>query len=157
MTVRAEQILDAISARILAEIGASGVAVYTHRRLSLQVAPNEPAVSVDFGPEDVIEEANAEVYVAMTVMTTVNVAADEEATVRSELLRLGREVWQAVMTGYTAGMPFSLSFGLAFVEIVNPGGASEPQIDVGTEYVVGARTHSWRVTYKHSLADPGDG
>jgi hypothetical protein len=148
---RAEQIVDAVAALVQAKVEASGVKVFTHRRLSLAADQDElPAISVDFGPD---ERASTVIIgrigSVLTVPITSIVQMPAEPEVKTELMRLRREAHRAVMADPKLGLS-------TFVLDTTYGGAEDPEIEVDTENVIGALTSNWLIYYMMNVADPGD-
>ncbi len=149
MTHRAEQILTAVRDAISARVAASGVNVYTHRRLSLDPEQDEtPAISVDYG-EDRRADAQTLGMIAslLSVEVTAIVADAEERDVRSRMLELRAEIHRAVMADPQLGLR-------EFVVSTYYGGASAPEVDTDGEQIIGALQSTWVVHYRMDLTDP---
>lgn len=151
MTHRADQIIDAIVTAISAQVYATGVKVFAHRRYSLAADQDElPAISVDFGEDNPVDVDETGGYFdsLLSVPITSIVALPEEADVRAELLDLRRQSHIALMSDRTVG--------LSFVINTHYGGAEPPEIDVDGDLVVGSLTGVWIVYYRMNISDPGD-
>lgn len=151
MTHRAAQVVDAIAALVRARVEASGVHVYTHRRLSLDPEQDElPGISIDYG-EDRRSDSNSVLGLISSVLTvecTAVVVAPLEAEVRAQLLELRAEIHRAVMANPRLGLP-------DFVSTTFYGGAEKPGFAVGAQ-IAGELTSSWLVHYEMSLTDPAN-
>lgn len=155
MAHRAQQILDAVAALITTQVQASGVKVYVHRRLVLDLEQDElPAISVDYGPDTADDTSNSDIYWSLSVLATAIVVAAEEATVRANLLQMRRDIHRAVMASPAPGMPWKITLGLSFVINVLPISAQAPEVDVSGENIVGALSSEYRVIYTTPINDP---
>lgn len=155
MTIRAQQIIDAIAALVTAQVQASGVKVYTHRRLMLDLEQDElQAISVDYGPDTVDDTSNSALYWSLSVPVTGIFIAPLESTVRIGLLQQRRDIHRAIMAAPANGIPFKITLGLSFVVNVLPLNAQEPEVDVSGENVIGALTSEYRVIYTTPINDP---
>jgi len=150
---RAQQIVDAMAALISTDLAGAGVAVFVHRRLT--VADYElPAVSVDYGADEVQELTASGIYSDLMITTTAVYAGTEENETRSYLLDLRRDIHRAVMASPGAGLPFVVNLGLSFVVGVSPAGADAPVIEAETESMIGSYAIKWRVLYTTPVDDP---
>lgn len=148
MTHRAEQIIRAAAAIIRARVEPIGYHVYTHRRLSLDPESDEmPAISVDYGPDEPVDEETTHfIDSELTVIVTAIAAAGEEESVREQLLAMRRETHVALLADD--------SLGLDFVVQTSYGGAGEPAIDVQGSQILGELPTSWVVYYRMNRNDP---
>lgn len=150
MAHRAEQIIDAVAAALQAS-ATLNCAVYTHRAETLSEAEGElPAVSVDFGEDEPLDEDGASNFSfidsLLSVETTIYLQADDEALLRAALLNRRTAIHIAVMT--------DRSFGLAFVIDTRYGGADAPEFAANAETIVGRLVCRWRVHYRMNISDP---
>lgn len=152
MSHRAEQILEAVAALVRARVEASGVKVYTHRRLSLDPEQDElPGISIDYG-EDRRSDNNSvlgRITSLLTVECTAVVMEALEADVRAKLLELRAQIHRAVMADPRLGLPDVVSSTFY-------GGAAAPGVDEAGELIAGELTSLWLVLYDMSLSDPAN-
>jgi hypothetical protein len=142
---RADQIIEAVVSALEANASLDAV-VYAHRAVALSEDESElPAVSVTFGEDAAEAQISQLIYSTLDVQVTAYCAGDDEAEVKATLLEMRAQIHVAMMT--------STRLGLSFVHLVNYGGATAPQIEVG-ERTFGALTSSWRVRYEMSYSDP---
>lgn len=149
----AQQIIDAVATIVRARVEASGVHVYTHRRLSLDPEQDEmPAISVDYG-EDSRAQGQTTLMIdsVLSVEITAVVSENDEVDCRTRLLALRREIHRAVMADQRLG------FGAqGFVVTTSYGGASAPTIGTAGRDIAGELTSTWLVHYRSELNDPGN-
>lgn len=150
MTHRAEQVLDAVASLVRARVEASGVKVYTHRRLTLDPEQDDlPAISIDYGEDRRAESQYVDqIDSVLEVQCTAVVVDPEEKPLRQKLLELRREIHQAVMA--------DTRLGLEFVVTTAYGGASAPAVEADGEQLVGELQSTWLVAYSTSTTDPGN-
>lgn len=149
---RADQIIDAAVTAIQAAVP-STIKVYAHRRLSLGEDQDElPAISVDFGGDEPLDDDGASNMAFIDSLLTVNVvavlAAGEERDLKTDLLDMRRKIHVAMMTDRT--------LGLAFVADTRYQGAEDPEFFTENEALLGSLSTSWAVHYRMNIADPGD-
>lgn len=151
MAHRAEQIIDAVAALVLARVGASGVKVFTHRRYTLDPEQDDlPAITVDYGEDRRAESSTLnKITSLLTVECTAVVVAPTESELRSNLLELRAEIHRAIMANHRLGLP-------DVVSTTYYGGAAAPAIDADGEQLVGELTSTWAVLYEMSLTDPAN-
>lgn len=149
MTHRADQILTAVRDAIAARVEASGVRVYTHRRLSLDPEQDElPAITVDYGEDRRADSQTlGKIASDLFVEVTAIVAKPTEPEAREKLLELRAEIHRAVMASPKQGIP-------DVVVSTFYGGAAAPEVDTDGEQIVAALVSTWIVRYRMELADP---
>jgi hypothetical protein len=150
---RAQQIVDAVAGLVRARVQASGVHVYTHRRLTLDPEQDEmPGISIDYG-EDRRTDSQTTLMIdsLLTVECTAVVSETDEIDARTRLLDLRREIHRAVMADPRLG------FGAqGFVVTSIYGGAAAPSFGTAGGNMAGELTSTWLVHYRTELNDPGD-
>ena len=146
---RADQIIDAIVSAVAGQVSDTGVHVFAHRRLLLEVEQDElPAISVDFGQDERAETVIiGKLGSLLTVETTAVVARPDETEAKQELLNLRAEIHKAIMSAPRLGMP-------AFVVDTLYAGANPPEYDTEGDLIVGTYTSLWQVYYTMNSADP---
>lgn len=154
MPHRAEQILDAIAARLRAQtaIGIPADNIFVHRSLSLAEDQDEiPAATVNAGDEESADEyqlldGDGELARALEIEVAVYFSATDEQTLKQLLFAARTEVHRAINPDET--------LGLAFVLKVELGAVPKPDIDVAGELSIGSQAHNWLVTYHMNSSDP---
>lgn len=147
---RAEQIVDAVAAKITASTTFSG-SVLTHLATSLsEVAAEMPAISVDVGADEPADEDGADNFSfldsLLTVDTTAYVRGEDEAEIKSALLDARRSIHVALMA--------DRSQGLAFVIDTRYGGAEAPEITADADRMAGRQVSRWSIQYRMNVSDP---
>ena len=151
MAHRAQTIIEAISALVLARVGPSGVKVFTHRRFTLDPEQDElPSISIDYGEDRRSDNSVlGKITSVLSVECTAVVVSPREDELREKLLELRAEIHRAVMANANLGLP-------DFVSTTFYGGAGAPGIDAEGEQLVGELTSTWLVLYEMSLSDPAN-
>jgi hypothetical protein len=152
MTLRADQILDAMASAIQNFAAYTGT-VYKNRAESLAEGQGElPATSVDMGTDEPLDEDGATNFAftdsLLTVETTIVAQATSEDDLKATLSAMRRSVHQALFQ--------SQDFGLSFVIGVRYGGADKPEINAESEFMIGKLVCRWPVHYRMNISDPGD-
>lgn len=152
MTLRAEQIVDAMASAIEGFASYAGN-VFTHRAQSLADTQGElPATSVDIGEDQPLDDDGATNFACidslLTVETTIVAQATEESELRSTLHAMRRSVHRALMQDQQLGLDFVIG--------VRYGGADAPEINAETEFMIGKLVCRWPVHYRMNISDPGD-
>lgn len=151
---RAEQILNAIAARIRAQTALQipPENIFVHRSLSLAEDADEiPAVTVNAGDDEPAEDfqtldGDGEIASALAIETSVFLSAADETTLRQALFDARVEVHRAINPDET--------LDLSFVVTVAYGGAAKAEVDTGGELCLGTQEHRWLVTYHMNAPDP---
>jgi hypothetical protein len=152
MTLRAEQIVDAMASIIAGYASYTGN-VFTNRAESLSEAQGElPATSVDQGSDEPLDEDGATNMAffdsLLTVETTIVARSTNELDLKATLSDMRRRVQQALMQDQQLGLPFVI--GLRY------GGADKPEINAESEFMIGKLVCRWPVHYRMNISDPGD-
>lgn len=153
MTHRAQSILETIATLVDAAT-ASGVQVFTHRAESLDEAKELPAVSVDYGDLELLDEGSDTAYWQLDCPITAKVAADTEAEARAQVLAIMADIQQGVASVTAPGLPIRVTLGLAYVQHAQVRGWSAPEVSVDGQSVLAALTAVLRVMYSSSLTNP---
>lgn len=145
---RALQVVNAAKAAIEAVLPAASV--YKHRVLSLSDDEQElPAISVRIGTDTPVADRGqgSMQFIDSMQELLVDIVAkgDSEEDVLDALLALRTDVHQALQSDVT--------LGLAFVTDTQYGGASSPDIAIGSR-LVGSLSTRWVVRYRMNYADP---
>jgi len=150
VTHRAQQIVD-LCASLIGANTSLAAQVYTHRTLSLSLAPDEaelPCVSVSYGGDspgnDIQHLTN--ISSALDVQVICACAGENESDVRNELMRLRTQTHIALMA--------DTDLGLSFVLQAMYGGAEPPRFDSSTKSILGTLVTHWTVAYEMSISTP---
>lgn len=149
---RAEQILDAIVARLQASttLGINSQNVFPHRTLSLAENQDElPAITVKLGESQPAEELtmlDGSIGCVREILTKAYFVGEDEPTVTSALFVLLTEIHKAIN--------LQQKLGLSFVLKVGYGGDSEPEINTDGELCAGALQSRWLVIHWMNPSDP---
>lgn len=147
MAHREQEIFNAIVTAVTG-LTTTGSNVYPHRVYDLP-ASNAAAIGVRLGPSVPTADDGYQnisfVDRLCVVYTRVHLKVTE-ASLDDQLLKVEREIWQAIMADRT--------LGLAFVIDTQPGGREESELDQAEKPTL-ACDIEWRVLYRHSLTDPG--
>jgi len=140
---RAEQVLDAVVAKLLA----GGIAAEKHRVLSYDPDMELPAVSVRMGPDAPLEAQNI-VFIdsQLTVVIDAIVSGDTEADAIAALLALRTASHVALMADQTLGLPF--------VSDTRYAGATAPIVEADGKRIAARQECSWLTPYRMKIADP---
>lgn len=152
MTLRAEQIIDAMATAIQGFASYTGN-VFTNRADSLSEAQGElPATSVDIGTDEPLDEDGAVNFAfidsLLTVETTMVARSTDELELKSTLFDMRRQVHRALMQDQQLGLSFVI--GLRY------GGADKPEMNAESEFMIGKLVCRWPVHYRMNISDPGD-
>ena len=151
MSHRAQQIVDAIAAALVANTSL-GASVYTHRMQSLSDEDQElPAVSVTYGADTPVGEGGVENTVFIDSLLEVFVSCfarhSSESELLTSLLELRRQAHIALQANPAQG--------LSFVSDTQYAGADAPVVSANGERMDGALSTRWLVRYRMNITDPG--
>lgn len=151
MTHRAQQIVEAIAAELIANVSLAA-AVYVNRLMSLSDPDQElPAVSVVYGSDTPLAPngaSNVAFLDSLLIVQTVGFVRElDEQTALARLIELRRQIHITLMAP-------DRSQGLGFVIDTRYGGADAPALDAAGNNIAGRLVVSWAVHYRMTITDP---